>query len=83
MSLITLTLTQVGGKYTSKDRSVHGAKGWKETISDMVIFDLSPQGRTYCLVQNGLSLAEKVTHFDLVLELELGQGGEPRNLFSP
>lgn len=61
-------------------RSTHGAKGWNGelvTISDVVILDLSPQGRPYPLLQHSLLLAEKVTHFNLVFELELGQGREP------
>lgn len=45
-----------------------------------VIFDLSPQGRLYSLLQNGLPLAEMVTHFNLVLQLEFG--GESGNLLS-
>lgn len=61
-------------------RSAHGAKRWNGelvTISDIVILDLSPQERPYPLLQKSLLLAEKVTHFNLVLELELGQGREP------
>lgn len=68
-----------------KDRNVCGAKGWSSelvTISHLVIFVLSSQGRLYSLFQNGLLLAENVTHFNLALEPELGRGKESGNLLS-
>ena len=52
------------------------------TISDTVILGLSLQGRLSSLLENDLSLPEKVTLFNLVLEPKLQQGGESVNRLS-
>lgn len=55
-------------------------KDKSELVTISVILDLSSPGRLYSLLQNGLPLTEKVTHFNLVLEPKLG--GESGNLLS-
>lgn len=52
------------------------------TISDTVILGLSLQGRLSSLLENDLSLPEKVTLFNFVLEPKLQQGGESVNRLS-